>query len=355
MSVINKMLQELDRRQGMSAPDGTIPPLQVRAVSPASRNREWFWRIVAALMLAAVGWVGWIAWQLQPRTLVTEQGLRAGENARRSPAAAVAGPVPAPAPAAVARQPAPQPLDTFRLAPSIETPIAGQLEVPAAAPAAPTPAAAPAAPAPAAAPVAPARVEKRDRAHTAPEKAEAEFRRAVTLLNQGRVSEAEDGFSAALAADASNEAARQALVSLHLEHRRIDDARRLLQEGLAINASNVQFATVLARIFVERRDYATALDVLNGARAAGQASAEYHALLGTVLQRLARHADAADAFRAALGIAPQNGALWMGLGISLESLGRRPEAADAFRRALASGSLGEETRRYADLRARQLQ
>lgn len=397
MSVINKMLQELDRRQGMSAPDGAIPPQQVRPVAAARRDREWFWRIIAALMLVTVGWVAWIAYHLQPRTLVTEQAFKAAEAGRRTPVPAatapqpIIAPKPEPAPEPEKRatepaadKPAAQPAETFKFAQSIETPIRELPSTPTpkaeqrvvAAVEAPRPAPSTSAPAPPVrsdAPQAkphvdapqtrvlpppasvPARVEKRDRARTSAEKAEGEFRRAVALLNQGRVSEAEEGLVTALGADPSHESARQALVALYLEYRRIDDARRLLQEGLAINPGNAQFATVLARIFVERRDYATALDVLNGVRAAAQGNAEYHALQATVLQRLARHAEAADAFQAALRSAPHLGAAWVGLGISLESLGKRPEAADAFRRAVASGSLAEDARRYAEQRARQLQ
>ena len=51
MSVINRMLQELDRRQGLAV-DGAAPAPEVRAVAaPIKREREWFWRLVAILMV----------------------------------------------------------------------------------------------------------------------------------------------------------------------------------------------------------------------------------------------------------------------------------------------------------------
>jgi len=70
VSVINRMLQELDRRQADAAASGGAVPLEVRAVAPRRSEREWFWRIVAVLMFAAVCWVAWVAYQLQPVTLV---------------------------------------------------------------------------------------------------------------------------------------------------------------------------------------------------------------------------------------------------------------------------------------------
>jgi len=392
MSIINKMLQDLDRRQGASDPDATLVQ-QVRSVPPPRKDREWFWRIIAALMIGAVAWVAWIAWQLQPREpIVTEQALKAAQNAPRIPptVAAPAAPKPAAEAKPVAEKPAPQMAETMKLAPGIETPIREQprkpaLKAPAQAPPLKVPAQAVSPPAAAAAPVpaakagasaaatarlgldvpparilqAPvpsaARVVKRDRVRTAEDRAETEFRRGAMLLNQGRVAEAEDIFAAALGISPAHEAARQALVALHLEQGRIDEARRLLQEGVALNPGNTRFASVLVRIHIERRDLAAALDVMNGVKAPDQGGAEFQSMRATVLQQLGRHAEAVDAFQSALRGAPQIGAVWMGLGISLEALGRKTEAAQAFRRAAATETLGAEARGYAEQRARQLQ
>lgn len=362
------MLQELDRRHGMSDPNATLAMPQVRAVLPARKDREWFWRIIAVLMIAAVGWVGWIAWQLQPRVPVaTDQAFKAAENARRNPAPAapvvekpVAAPQPVPAPEK------PQPAETFKLAQGIETPI----PVPPAKPAARQPAKPAAAPAikpsakldlgvpPARIIETPAqgtpRVEKRDRTRSAEDRAEAEFRRGAALLNQGRAGEAEESFAAALSTNPAHVAARQALVALNLEQRRIDEARRLLQEGVALHPGNARFAAVLARILIERKDYAAALDVLSGVRSPDQGDAELQFMRGAALQRMGRNAEAAEAFQGSLRGAPQSGASWMGLGIALEALGKNSEAADAFRRAAGTGTLGVEARGYAEQRARQL-
>jgi len=207
-----------------------------------------------------------------------------------------------------------------------------------------------------AAPVAPsARVVKQIRVPTTPERAEAEFRRAATLLGQGRGSDAEEAFAAAIAIDPAHEAARQALVALRLEGRRVDDARRLLQEGLAINPANVQFATVLARILAERRDYGAALEVMQGAAgAAASGNPEYQVLRATILQRLKRHAEAVESYQVALRIQGLNAQAWIGLGISLEALGRRADAAQSFRHALDVGTLPEDLRAFAEQRERAL-
>lgn len=376
MSIINKMLQELDRRHARSAPPGQTLHPEVRAVRSARSSGEWFWRTVAGLMLVAAAWTLWVVYQLQPRSIATELAERAAQNGRRAqtPGAqhkpvALASVTTAPdttepsavAVAAVAPQPAPEklaaPIEMLRLALTIDTPLAPRPQKPAASPpaekrtrsvaAASQPRAEPAR-------AAQARIEKRERDRSPADRAENHFRRAAQLLERGRVADAEDALLAALDADAAHQAARQTLVALYIEQGRLEDARRHLQEGLAFNPGYAPFAVALARIHVDRGDFDAALAVLEQAAPAGRGNRDYHILHGAVLQRLGRHDPAADAYRLALGSAPQSGATWVGLAISLEAQGQLPEAAEAYRRGVASGTLTDEVRAYAEQRARQL-
>ncbi|MDH4173911.1 MAG: tetratricopeptide repeat protein [Betaproteobacteria bacterium] len=376
MSIINKMLQELDRRHARAAPPGQSLHPEVRAVRGVRGSGEWFWRVVAGLMLVAAAWTLWVVYQLQPRSIATELAERAADDSRRRVVAApaqptsvaeatlVAAPVggrPAIPAETVTAKPAPEklaaPIEILRLALAIDTPLAprpARQPAPAKAEVRSNDAAAPRA-RPEAVRIAQPRIEKRERDRTPTERAEEHFRRAAQMLEQGRVANAMDALRAALDADHAHQAARQTLVALYIEQRRIDDARRHLQEGLAFNPGYAPFAVALARIHVDRGEFPVALAVLEKAAAAGHGNADFHALHGAVLQRLGRHAPAADAYRLALGAGPQSGAAWVGLAISLEAQGNLPEAAEAFRRGVASGSLTDDVRAYADQRVRQLQ
>ena len=364
MSVINKMLQDLDRRQALGA--GAEPHV-VRAPSAKTSGHEWFWRILVVLLTAALAWMGWVAVQLLPRKpLVTELAFQAAAEARSRTAVKpeAAAPTPAPVvvteePKAVAEEPKPAPLappppvsEALRLALTLETPLRSEPIRPAA-PSAPTARKEKEKTAPV---VEKSSVDKRERTRSASDNAEAHFRRAALLLNHGRVSEAEEQLSAALRADARHTAARHAYVALLLEQRRVDAAQRLLQEALALNPEQPTFALALARIHTGQREYGTALEVLDRAGAAGAGNADFQAMRGAVLQRVGRHAEAVDAYQSALrGGAPQPPTTWIGLGISLESLGRRSEAVMAYRRALAAGPIAPEAREYAESRARALE
>jgi len=363
MSLINKMLQDLDRRQALAgATEASV--VQVRTSgAPRRGGREWLWRIVAVLLTLGLGWVIWVGYQLLPKPLVTNLALRfASEAPTRPIPARPAPPPPAPSatapPAAPAADPTPPaaadarqvaPPDTLRLAREIETPVrepeAARRELAKQEPAKQA-AVAPGVPK--------GTVDKRDRVYSAAETADAQFRRAAVLLNQGRLSEAEDQLVGALRADPSHVAARQTYAALLLEQHRVEAARRLLQEALAISPAQPVFAVALARIYIEQRDFRNALEVLDKAGPAAR-NGEFQAMRGAVLQRLGKHAEAAEAYQNAIRIAPQPGTTWVGLAISLEMLGRRPEAAKAYRRALDAGSLAAEAREYAESRARALE
>ena len=393
MSLINKVLRDLDRRQ----PAAPTASAQVRAVAPRAGGDEWFWRIISLLTLAALGWVGWVVYQVQPRPLATELAAKAAERAAKSPPAEVAkaetttvaptpqapaaqkpDPEPAPAPATVAApklqppapvaaKPAPAP-DKLRFAYSIETQIGAPAPKPE--PAAQPKAEAAKPKAEAAKPKAEAakpkaepkkkaaaeksRVERRDVALSPAERGDNEFRRGVDLLKRGRATEAEAAFTAALRSDPRSRGARQALVALKLERGELDEAGRLLEETLAADPAQLDFAVALARIHVERKRPLVALSVLDGAAAGAANHAEYHFMRGTVLQRLGRHAEAADAYRAALRVQATLPQAWMGLGISLEALEQRKAAADAFRNGLAAGPVSSDLRTFAEQRIQAL-
>jgi MSHA biogenesis protein MshN len=368
MSVINKMLQDLDRRQALG---GVAEATVVRPSATKAGGREWFWRVLVVLLTAALAWMGWVAIQLLPRKpLATDLAFTAAAQAHSRaavrtappavrPALEEAKPVPVPVaePPAAAPTPAPEPAkpvaeastDALRLALELKTPI--QEREPEPAKPEPVKAAKPKAAPP---PMAAKAIDKRDRVRSAADNADPHFRRAVLLLSHGRVSEAEDQLGAALHADPAHAAARQAYVALLLEQQRVDAARRLLQEALAVNPAQATFALALARVHAEQRDYAAALEVMDRAGQVAR-SADFQALRGAVLQRLTRHGEAVEAYENATRGGTAAATTWVGFGISLEALGRRPEAARAYRRALAAGPIAPEAREYAESRAKALE
>lgn len=199
-----------------------------------------------------------------------------------------------------------------------------------------------------------ARIEKKVRISTPRERAENEYRRALGMVNQGRIQEGMAVLRGALSEDAAHAGARLALFGLLIEQQRLDDAQALLEEALSRDPAQPQMASRLARLKLSRGDARGAEETLSRASAAAVGNPEYRALHAAVFQRLTFHKKAVDEYQAALRLVPQAGVWWMGLGISLEADGRPAEARDAFQRARATGALTPELTEFVEQKLKRL-
>ncbi len=184
--------------------------------------------------------------------------------------------------------------------------------------------------------------------------AEAEFRKAVSLMQQGHIADAIAGYEAALRLDAGHDAARQALVALLLENRRGADAGRVLQDRLKSRPEHTGFAMLLARLQVEQGAVGQATATLERSLPYADSQADYQAFFAALLQRQNRHKEAATHYQMALQLAPDNGIWLMGYGISLQAVQRTDDARDVFRRALESGTLNPELQAFVQQRLKGL-
>lgn len=186
------------------------------------------------------------------------------------------------------------------------------------------------------------------------QQADAEFRKAAALMQQGRIADALAGYEAALRLDAGHDAARQALVALLLEGKRGADAERVLQERLESKPDHTGFTMMLARLQVERGAVAEATATLEKALPYANSQADYQAFLAALLQRQNRNDEAIAHYRIALQLAPNNGIWLMGYGISLQALQRNADAKDAFKRALDTQTLSPDLKAFVRQKLKEL-
>jgi MSHA biogenesis protein MshN len=359
MSLINKMLQDLDARGGGG--EAALDEQVLKAVPAAERDRRPLMMAgagAAVLVLAAGGWYGWQYWKNH---------------------SAPAGPVPKVIDNRVPDRPRlqePAAAATAAVAPAVampEVPVAaikpaedhaGAEAVPQSKPKR----AAPAVHADAVDEAAPVPVQPRPRKSAAAantvapraavsdltpkQVAENTYRRALASLQEGRVSSAMADLDKALEIDPRNDAARQTYVSLLLENKRTDDAIRQLRLALGIDPGQPGLAMVLARLQLEKGG--PALQTLLTTLPYAGDSAEYRGFLAGVLQREHRNDEAAQHYRDALRLSPNNGVWWMGLGISLQAGQHLPEARDAYTRARAAAGLTPELQSFIDRKLEQL-
>ena len=333
MSLINKMLRDLDERQGLGV-EPKLAGAEPSLVKPSGR-RGAVW-VGVGIVVCALGAAAWFGWHARPTKLVSPTAFQTPAEPAKTPPPAVAKAAPPPAavaPAAVEPQ-KPAEVEPAPAAPAsqakerVDRPRAQKKSRPAPKPAP-------------------------DAREVAAKAAEAQYQAATALLKEGRVSEAEDALYKALQADSLHVGARQAYVGLLLEQRRIAPAKRLLTDALEHDPTQGAFALALARIHAEERDYPSALAVIDRAGSAASGT-DLQYLRGVVLQRMGRHADAISAFEKSASNTAEQGRSWMGLAMSLDALGERPAAAEAYRRAIATGPLDDDLRNYAERRARAL-
>ncbi|MBD8542894.1 tetratricopeptide repeat protein [Oxalobacteraceae sp. CFBP 8761] len=346
MSLINKMLKDLDARAGQ--PGAAPLPADVRPVAaPERRGPALRAALVGGALLAVgAGVAGWKTMQTAPAPTP-------------APAVLAAAPVPART-AVVVDMPAAAPVQVVDVAPAAPVPAPEPEPAPEPAPAPAARRAAPVAAAPTARP-APRTVSVVQNAPAAPaagrtdtpsQRAENAYRRALAVLEDGRVTEAIATLQAGLQIDPRHEAARQTLVGLLIEAGRPDDAMRQLQAALALDARQPALAMLLARLQLERGG--PAIDTLMRTLPYAAGNGEYHAFLAGVLQREGRVHEAADHYQAALKRSPGNGVWWMGLGIALQADKRDAESRAAFTQAQASGTLSPELQAFVERRLGQL-
>ncbi len=203
---------------------------------------------------------------------------------------------------------------------------------------------------------------KRIKETTPGQQAENEYRKAVGLLQQGRMARAMEILAQALQLDGSHAAARQTLVGLLVETKRFDEAEQRLQEGLkvdaGIDANRPGLTMMLARLQVERGDAHAGLETLQRGLPDVQENAaehaDYQAFLAALLQREGQHGEAIGHYLQALRKTPQAGKWLLGIGISLQAENRMQDAQDAFARAKASNTLSPELLAFVEQRLKQI-
>ena len=301
MSLINKMLKDLEARQS-----GTQPPdpqsiykgLRSSSRSPV-RSRLWVVVLLGGVVLAvAGGWLGWQSWRASAPDV----------------SAPTVTPETATAPAAVTpplRTETPKPRPAKATHPSKPMVSASASHTPAPATA----------------------IEVNSRGLSKEDQAENLYREGIQFIRQSHPDDAEQRLRAALVQNPAHVLARESLAAVLVEQGRWLEAQSVLEEGLRILPNQVSFGFLLARLYVEQNKDAAGLQLLERLQPHAGENPDFLAFMATLYQRTGRHAEAVNYFRKAMTTRPVEGRWWVGLGISLEALNDRENARAAYQRA----------------------
>ncbi len=337
MSVVNRMLQDIDRRLGAGV-EAHRPYPDLRSVLPRAKRSPGVGRgagiVVASIAVGAAVAATWGAWRGWESVTIPVTAPKAIAAASPAPAVASTAPAPSPVPvpseqpaepaiaaaAGSAANPDPQPAAPAAAPRSVES---LQLSLKLSAEIADAPRAPAAAPRKAeilAAPAAPRKTEVAVVAAPVLRKTEIPVRRVAA------------DETVAVARALWNGGARA-------------DALATLREALGVAEASRTFAAVaplareLARLEVADHRAQVALDLLRRLEGLLGDDADALALRGNAEQRLALHAEAAASYLAALRLRPGEGNWMLGAAISLAAEGKLDEAQGWVDRARERGAI----------------
>ncbi len=186
------------------------------------------------------------------------------------------------------------------------------------------------------------------------QQADNEFRSANILLQQARTHEAAAGYKAVLKLYPAHDAARLTLVDTLLKNKQDAHAKRVLKAGHFQFPEHSGFAMLLARLQVEHGELPQALKTLQQSLRYAERQADYRAFMAALLQRQNLHQEAIAHYQAALQLNPNSGVWLMGMGISLQALQKNNEAIEVFKNALDTQTLNADLQAFVTQRLGQL-
>lgn len=179
------------------------------------------------------------------------------------------------------------------------------------------------------------------------QRADNAYREAVSLVRQGRGSDAQKLLQQILVELPAHHDARLLSARVWMNEGQLTEAKALLSEGVALKPQAFQLYSALAQAQLMSKEIdAAAVTLERGLPVAGE-NAEYHALLAAAMQQQARHSEAVQHYVVALRQLPDTSNWLVGLGVSLQALNNTAGAAEAYQRALDLGlpaSLSQFTR-----------
>lgn len=123
-------------------------------------------------------------------------------------------------------------------------------------------------------------------------------------------------------------------------------ARRLLTDSLVSNPQQHSVRLMLARLYVQQQQHNAALQVLNDAEAYPPVSLSLLAFRGELMRDRQRYDRARADYAQLTARDPGNARWWLGLAIAAEGLNKPAEARAAYQQALSLNQLGTDVATY---------
>jgi MSHA biogenesis protein MshN len=158
---------------------------------------------------------------------------------------------------------------------------------------------------------------------------------AQTALRKGDDRQAIVALEGLLNVEPDNHIARKKLAALLFASGQDTQAKSLLQQGLQDDASRVDIRQMLARLYVQQQQPEAAFKLLSEFSVDAMQDTDYVALRASLAQQLGKYSDAKLDYQALVEAQQDNPQWWLGLAICEDKLGASNQALAAYRKVIA--------------------
>lgn len=171
--------------------------------------------------------------------------------------------------------------------------------------------------------------------------------------NRGDLDKASQLLEQALVLEPKNIEAREQLGALWYGKKDYKSAINLLKQGIMFVPEYGQFRILLARIFIEIEQFQLAFNTLEQDK--NFADADFQSLRASLAQQLGQYDSAIEAYKYLITHQPQSsGKWWLGLAIAADKQSKLDIAKQAYQQAITQGGISNQSLSFAKKRLMQL-
>ncbi len=169
---------------------------------------------------------------------------------------------------------------------------------------------------------------------------------ALVAEQNGDLALARKSYAKALQLNLNEHSVRSKLAALYYGERNIKGATQLLNDGIKRFPQQSEFKLLLAKIQAKERQPQKALSTLGTIDDSSQLAAEKWIQQGTIAQQQKQYKQAIEAFQKLINHEPLQARWWLGLGYNLDASGQYLRAEKTYRTALKQSNLSSASRKY---------
>lgn len=184
-------------------------------------------------------------------------------------------------------------------------------------------------------------------------RAEKAYLQAKELSKGGMIVESMDKYREVLRFKPDHQQGRSELAALYYGRNMTLEALELLDQGLELDPGNIGWSLLAAKIHYKRTNFAAAFAYLQ-LPVETYDNVEYVALRATSAYKLKEYESARQAYQQLTVADPGNGRWWLGLGTTYEALGQQVYAVKAYRKSLRLSNISSSSRQFVMSRLQRL-